>query len=60
MNTPRIDLTGPHYGRNLQAELRAQARAIRVLAVLLAMVGGLTLSAPFWVSLYFCIQEGCL
>lgn len=60
MRTPRIDLTGPHYGRSHQAERRAQARSIRILAVLLAMVAGLTVSAPFWVSLYFCLQEGCL
>lgn len=41
-------------------ELRRQRRVLAGMAVALAVVMALTVSAPFWASLYSCIRWGCL
>lgn len=41
-------------------ELRRQRRVLFGMAVALAMVMALTLTAPFWAALYMCLRWGCL
>ena len=41
-------------------ELRRQHRVLRRMAIALALLMALTLSAPFWASLYICLRWGCL
>ena len=41
-------------------ELRRQRRVLAGMAVALAVVMALTVSAPFWASLYSCVRWGCL
>lgn len=41
-------------------ELRRQRRVVLRMSIALAAVMALTLSAPFWASLYICLRWGCL
>lgn len=41
-------------------ELRRQRRVLFGMAVALAVVMALTLTAPFWAALYLCLRWGCL
>jgi hypothetical protein len=40
-------------------EMRRQRRVLAGMAVALAVVMALTVSAPFWASLYLCVRWGC-
>ena len=41
-------------------ELRRQRRVLQGMAVALALVMALTLSAPFWAAFFMCLRWGCL
>ena len=40
-------------------ELRRQRRVLAGMAVALAVVMAMTVTAPFWASLYLCVRWGC-
>ncbi len=41
-------------------ELHRQRRVLAGMAVALAVVMAMTVTAPFWASLYLCVRWGCL
>lgn len=48
------------HGTAHAQELRRQRRVLFGMAVALAVVMALTLTAPFWAALYLCLRWGCL
>lgn len=48
-----------HHTAHAQ-ELRRQRRVLAGMAVALAVVMAMTVTAPFWASLYLCVRWGCL
>lgn len=41
-------------------ELRRQRRVLLAMTAALALLLALTVTAPFWASLYICLRWGCL
>lgn len=48
-----------HDTANAQ-ELRRQRRVVLGMTAALALLLALTVTAPFWASLYICLRWGCL
>lgn len=56
----RPTLFTSHQDTAQAQELRRQRRVLFAMAVALAVVMALTLTAPFWAALYMCLRWGCL
>lgn len=56
----RSTLHIPRHDPAHAQELRRQRRVLAGMAVALAVVMAMTVTAPFWASLYLCVRWGCL
>lgn len=59
MSSRHTYISGPS-GTPHARELRRQRRVVLGMSFALALLLALTITAPFWASLYICLRWGCL